>query len=80
MSLKDLLSDEPFSFRAAKNGIVQISYNGKIVTTLSGRNSAQFLAKMSSADSQSAQLTMAKVTGHFKHGSERAAKNHIRNL
>lgn len=79
MSLKDLLADEPFSYRAAKSGIVQISYNGKIVTTLRGRNASQFLAKVSSADSQSAQLTMAKVTGHFKHGSERVSKDHIRN-
>lgn len=80
MSLNDLLSEEPFSYRATKNGLVQISYNGKIVTTLSGRNSSRFLARVSSADAQSAQLVMAKATGHFKHGSERESKNHKRNL
>lgn len=79
MSLSDLLSDEPFSYREAKNGLVQISYNGKVVTTLRGRNSSQFLAKVSIADSKSEQHTMAKVTGHFKHGSERASKVRIRN-
>jgi hypothetical protein len=75
MSLDDLLTDKPFSYRATKNGLVHISYKGKIVTTLSGRNSSRFLARVSSADSQSAQLAMAKATGHFKHGSERDAKN-----
>jgi hypothetical protein len=75
MSLNDLLSDEPFSYLATKSGLVQISYKGKTVTTLSGRNSSRFLAKVSSADSQSAQLAMAKATGHFKHGSERVSKN-----
>ncbi len=79
MSLNDLLSEEPFSYRALKNGLVQISCRGKIVTTLSGQNSSRFLAKIRSADSQFAQLTMAKLTGQFKHGSERIAKNHIRN-
>ena len=75
MSLEDLLSDEPFSYRATKNGLVQIFYKGKTVTTLSGRHSSRFLARISSADSQSAQLAMAKATGHFKHGSERISKN-----
>jgi len=79
MSLKNLLSNEPFSYRAAKSGLVHISYNGKIVTTLSGPNSSRFLANVDCADSESAQLTMAKVTGNFKHGSERVSRNHIRN-
>jgi hypothetical protein len=79
MSLDDLLSDEPFSYRATKNGLVQISYKGKLVTTLGERDSSRFLAKVSSGDSSSAQLAMAKATGHFKHGSERVGKSHKRN-
>jgi hypothetical protein len=78
MSLNDLLSDEPFSYRATKSGLVQISCKGKVVTTLGGRSSSQFLAKVSSANSESVQLVMAKVTGHFKHGSERVSKNRSR--
>ena len=80
MSLNDLLSDKPFSYRAVKSGLVQISYKGKLVTTLSGRNSLRFLSKVGSADSESAQLTMAKATGHFKHGTERVSKDHNREL
>ena len=79
MSLRKLLSEKPFGYRALKKGLVQITYNGKVVFTLNGQNSSRFLAKLSAADSQSAQLTMAKVTGHFKHGSERVSKYRSRN-
>lgn len=80
MSLNELLSDESFSYRATKSGLVQISYQGKTVTTLSGQNASRFLARVSSADSQSAQLAMAKATGHFKHGTERVSKNRTKSL
>ncbi len=75
MSLQDLYQDEPFSYRETKSGLVQISYAGKVVTTLSGKNASRFIARVSSGDSQTAQLAMAKATGHFKHGTERAARN-----
>ena len=74
MSLNDLYSEEPFSYRETKSGLVCISYNGRPVTTLSGTNASKFLAKVGHGDRQSDQLAMAKVTGHFKHGSERTAK------
>jgi hypothetical protein len=80
MSLNDLYSEEPFSYRETKSGLVYISYNGKSVTTLSGRNASKFLAKVGHGDRQSDQLEMAKATGHFKHGSERTAKNDQRSL
>ncbi len=79
MSLDDLLSDQPFSYRVTKNGLVQISYKGKIVTTLGDRDSSRFLAKAGLEGSPSEQLAMAKATGHFKHGSERVGKSHKRN-
>ncbi len=75
MKLEGPLFDEPFGYHATKNGLVQISYNGKIITTLSGRDSSRFLSKVESMDSKGAQLVMAKVTGHFKHGTERISKN-----
>lgn len=80
MSLNDLYADEPFSYRETKSGLVHISYKGKTVTTLSGRNSSRFLGKVGLGDSQSDQLDMAKATGHFKHGSERVAKNSKRSV
>lgn len=75
MSLNDLYSEQPFSYRETKSGLVYISYKGKPVTTLSGRNASKFLENVGQEDPQSDQLTMAKATGHFKHGSERADKN-----
>ena len=78
MSLDELLAEEPFSFLATKSGLVQVSYNGRNITTLSGRDALKFLSKVGSGDRHTAQLVMAKVTGHFKNGSERVAKNRRR--
>lgn len=71
MSLEKLFQDEPFSYHSTKNGLIQISYKGKIVTTISGKSGLKFLNKMASGDNDNAQLVMAKATGHFKHGNER---------
>lgn len=53
MSLNELHSDEPFSYRETKGGLVHISYKGKSVTTLSGKNSPRFLAKVGLGNLQS---------------------------
>ena len=75
MAREDPLFDEPFGYHTTKSGLVQISYNRKTITTLSGRDSSRFLSKVESADSKGAQLVMAKATGHFKHGTQRVSKN-----
>ena len=74
MSLDELIADEPFDYRTTKNGLVYISYKGRTVTTLRGRESSRFLSKVESRDSRDLQLAMAKATGHFKHGSERVSR------
>ncbi len=74
MSREELISAAPFAYRATKSGLVQILFEGGIVTTLSGAESRRFIAKVSALDSDGAQLAMAKVTGHFKHGTERVSK------
>jgi hypothetical protein len=70
----DPLADEPFSYRDTKSGLVQISYCGKMVTTLSGADAVRFLNKVESAKPEDVQLAMAKATGHFKHGTERLSR------
>ena len=75
MSLEELIAEEPFDYRTTKNGLVYISYKGRTVTTLRGRESSQFLSKVESGNTRDIQLAMAKATGHFKHGSERAGKS-----
>ena len=72
MSLEKLTADRPFDYRATKSGMVTISYKGRIVTTLRGREASRFLVKLESETSEDAQLVMAKATGHFKHDSDRA--------
>jgi hypothetical protein len=75
MSLDALIADEPFGYRTTKNGLVHISYKGRIVTTLRGHESSRFLSKVEFGNPRDVQLAMAKATGHFKHGSERVPKN-----
>jgi len=75
MSLDKLFQDEPFSYIATKSGLIQISYNGKVITKLKGKYGSKFLAKVESGNSENAQLIMAKVTGHFKQGNEQVSKN-----
>lgn len=65
------LKDEPFSFRVTKDGRVFIHWHGKQIMTLKDNIAEKFIASVSNADPQQAQLIMARVTGHFKHGNER---------
>lgn len=65
------LDEQPFSFRATKDGRVMISYHGKQVTVLAGKDAERFLSRIDGADAKQAQLIMAKATGNFKHGNER---------
>ena len=67
----DRLDEEIFDYRTTKDGKVLISWYGKQVTILRGKSAQKFLARVNGADDRSAQLVMAKVTGHFKHGNER---------
>ena len=71
---RGVLEGEPFSYRAAKNGTVFISWQGRTVTTLKGKAADAFLAKIEGVDAHAAQLAMAKATGHFKHGNERSTR------
>ncbi len=72
------LDSEPFDFRETKGGLVQISYLGKVVTSLTGKEAARFLARAAGLDSPGLQRLMAKATGNFKRGNERAAQQVIR--
>jgi len=64
------LAERPFAYQTTKDGKVFIHWMGKPVTTLRGKAAEKFLKSMAGADSTQAQLLMARVTGHFKHGNE----------
>jgi hypothetical protein len=71
---RGILDDEVFTYRTTKDGKVFISWHGKQATTLRSRKADEFLSKITGADEKEAQLIMAKATGHFKHGNEKACK------
>lgn len=68
------LQEECFSYRVSKDKKVFISWYEKEVKILKGKESEMFLAKIERADSFEAQLIMAKITGNFKRGNEKANK------
>ena len=71
---RNRFDEDIFSYRATKSGAVLISWRGKRVTTLSGKQADRFLAQIAGLDDRAAQLVMAKATGNFKRGNERLAQ------
>ncbi len=65
---------ERFSYRETADGRVRIAWAGRVVTTLRGAAAVRFLERVAGADAAGAQLAMAKATGNFKRGNERARK------
>lgn len=70
----DPLDEERFAYQEARSGLVQISFQGRIVTRLSGQDGQRFLTRIADLEPRDRQLLMAKATGHFKHGNERKSK------
>ena len=66
-----VLRENIFSFATSKEGKVFISWHGKPVTTLQGKEAKKFIARIGALDEMGAQLLMARLTGNFKRGNER---------
>ena len=64
-------SDSEFSSRVTSDGRVFVHWRGKLVKTLKGSEASSLVRKLESADPQTAQLILAKITGNFKRGNER---------
>jgi hypothetical protein len=71
--------DLGFSFRARKDGSVEILREDRVVTVLGGPQAAAFLARMAVASPADGQQRMARVTGNYRRGNERHAGSHDRN-
>jgi hypothetical protein len=65
------LAEEPFAYKITKDGKVFVYWHGKQITILKGTSAEKFVNSITQVNSQQAQLLMAKVTGHFKHGNEK---------
>jgi hypothetical protein len=71
--------DLGFSFRQRKTGEVEILHRGRLASTLRGHAAADFLAEVREPGTRDAQQLMARITGNYKHGTERQAASHPRN-
>jgi hypothetical protein len=71
---RGVLDEEVFSYRAS-NDKVFLFWQGKQVMILKGQQAQKFLARIDGLEGKAAQLAMAKITGNFKHGNERTAKD-----
>jgi hypothetical protein len=71
-----MAAPEGFDYVVRADGSVSISHRGRAVTTVRGGRAAAFLAEVEHDDPQQ---VMARWTGQYRRGSERAAKNHPRN-
>ncbi|WP_090978447.1 hypothetical protein [Paenibacillus sp. CF384] len=71
---RNRLDEEVFTYRVTKDNKVFISYMGRQVTSLAGKEADKFLSRISGVDFKTAQLAMAKVTGNFKRGNEKDSK------
>lgn len=73
------MSDLGFTFRQMKNGDVVISHHGWRATTLRNERAQTFLQDMQGVDQHSQQQEMARLTGNYRRGNERTARQHPRN-
>ena len=71
---RGVLDEEVFSYRITKDKKVFISCQGRVVTSLQGKEAERFIKRIEQAEGKDAQLIMAKATGNFKHGNEKMAK------
>jgi hypothetical protein len=67
---------EGFTYRQRKNGDIEMLHHGRPAGVLRGPAAARFLVDVESQDPQE---LMARLTGNYRHGNERTAKNHPRN-
>lgn len=71
--------DLGFSYRRRKNGDIEILHHGRVASTLRGTYAAEFLGEVEDGDADAAQHLMARITGNYKRGNERLARQHPRN-
>jgi hypothetical protein len=65
------LIDLGFAYRIHKSGEISIDRHGQRVTILRGSAAARFLKSIETGDPQQ---VMARATGNYKRGNERASK------
>ncbi len=65
------LEDDPFSWRATKDGQLLVERGNRTVTVIRGSAAAKLLGKLERASDDEAQHLLARATGNYKRGNER---------
>jgi hypothetical protein len=71
--------DLGFTYRVRKNGEVEIFHRGRLASTLRGKDAEDFKHDVQDGACAESQQLMARITGNYKRGNERAASQHPRN-
>ena len=72
---RNRLDEEPFAYKISKNQMVLISYKGKEIKSVKGKEAEKLIGRLQQAEtSKDLQLVLAKATGYFKHGNENMGK------
>lgn len=72
---RNRLEEEPFTYKISKNLTVFISYRGKEIKSVKGKEAEKLISRLQQAETPiDLQLVLAKATGHFKHGNEKTGK------
>jgi len=67
-----------FTWKKRKNGDVAVTHHGTVAAVLRGPKAQDFLQDVDGASKQECQDLMARLTGNYKRGNEREARNHPR--
>jgi hypothetical protein len=62
-----------------KSGVITLFHKGRKATILRGSKAADFKYDLEKLSFPERQQLMARLTGNYKHGNEKVAKNHPRN-
>jgi hypothetical protein len=71
-------TDLGFRYRIVES-LIEIYYQNKLIQKLNKDKNEKLINDLSLSNFNEQQLILAKITGNFKRGNERKAKNHYRN-
>jgi hypothetical protein len=72
---RNILYDEkPFGYKLVKDKKAIISYKGKMISTITGKDYNKLIRVIALDNMYELQLFLAKTTGQFKHGNEKDNK------
>lgn len=69
------MAHETFTYQTLKNETIRIFWEGRCVMTLGGTRAAKLASELADANENEVQALLQRVTGNFKRGNERQAKN-----